>query len=704
MEFNSSWTAFAGVVTSLDQRMQHLNPAEGGLDVVQEASNFSFMCCSLQRAYGSAQPPADRWAHPYCQLPFAACWLWVLRGSRGCMGTPGASSTQPPTHAALCTAGTTSAPQGAAGSGPATRQLCSQLHAAPASPGRPFRHNLHWVRRIRRPAAPAVDQEDDAGGGGLGATHDGHRWARCSSREARWPPGCSATGLSGRPFSSCPCSAMVRPHTHPFPSPPVPAAGLVLQQAPPLLVQLKQNMEHTAPGSGEHISSRGGAVVLTLLTSETLDLLLMLLDWGSDTGQPCPLPSGAARVLRSAHLRPQQLLTWTGPAAQAMLAAMQAPGAGWLPHVDARCAPAHHAAPCAARLRLHARCALTSATRGPPQAPHLATAGTNIHAPSPYLAASLRGLFAADIVPGLADALEGQPEAQEPLVALAAHALVLPEAEQAALAEDPQACGALRDLAQMLAADCVGTGRRRRQQAHGAEAAGGPGLLEAVASLAAQPQLWERRGQTEQAELLMACLELLFTLVKDPLLVAREAGQRPHVSARQLQVLGSPGGLPLLCRLAAEVAAAAPAAGSGRGGAGAAAGRAGSLPGGTCFGLCWSQGTQVPSEWATTLQRLVSLVGEVGWAGCGGRGGGQGWGAGRTQCFSSWGEGGRRAYAGAGGPSQPAGLPHAAWCPPLARSAALLLLCSQSPAGARSPPPAVWRSGFADQPPTRCCS
>lgn len=248
----------------------------------------------------------------------------------------------------------------------------------------------------------------------------------------------------------------------------------------------------------------------------------------------------------------------------------------------------------------------------PSRVPPRACAGNGRREPIPYLAASLRGLFATDAVPGLRVLLHQQPEQQQPLAELAAHALSLPEAERAALAADAEASGTARDLAQMLAADCFTPARRRHQAA-----APAPCLAEAVASLAAQPQLWERRGQTEQAELLTACLELLFALAADPLLAAQQAGRQARASPRLLLALGGPGGLPLLCRLAAEVAAAAPAASSGPARAGSAAGRQGG-PAGVAgadadFGrLCWEPSGDVGGEWATTQHRVVILVGQVG--------------------------------------------------------------------------------------------
>lgn len=62
------------------------------------------------------------------------------------------------------------------------------------------------------------------------------------------------------------------------------------------------------------------------LTSEALHLLLSLLETSSRGGF-CPLPPRAARLLRSTHLRPPQVLEWACAAARAMLAVMQAPGA-----------------------------------------------------------------------------------------------------------------------------------------------------------------------------------------------------------------------------------------------------------------------------------------------------------------------------------------------------------------------------------------
>ncbi|KAL4447641.1 hypothetical protein ABPG75_004860 [Micractinium tetrahymenae] len=340
------------------------------------------------------------------------------------------------------------------------------------------------------------------------------------------------------------------------------ATALVLQHAPPQLGQLARRLRRSAAGSDEHISCRSGAHVMVQITSTALHLLLNLLE-AHNAGRPCPLPPRAAGVLRSAHLWPPQLLAWAGAAAQATLAGMQAPGTDW-------------------------------------------------RRPHPFLGAALRALFATGVVPGLRDLLEGQPEQQQPLVALAAHALTLPEAEQAELAANREASGTARDLAQMLAADCLAAARRRHQQAEAAAAthAQPPGLLEAVASLAGRPRLWDLRGQTEQAGLLVACLELLMALSADPLLATEEAGRAATVPPRLLLALGSPGGLPLLCRLGAEVAAAAPQGGAPRRQRGgrppaAAAARAD-------FGQqCWAPGSDVVGEWGTTLHRVVVVVGQL---------------------------------------------------------------------------------------------
>lgn len=95
-----------------------------------------------------------------------------------------------------------------------------------------------------------------------------------------------------------------------------------------------------------------------------------------------------------------------------------------------------------------------------------------------------------------------------------------------------------------------------------------------------------------------ACLELQAAVCCDALLClpARQRG----FPAGQLQALGSPGGLPLLCKLAAEVAAAVPGGRAGGGGQPAGAGGFGEL--------CWSQ---LASQWDIMLDRWLAWHGAV---------------------------------------------------------------------------------------------
>lgn len=169
----------------------------------------------------------------------------------------------------------------------------------------------------------------------------------------------------------------------------------------------------------------------------------------------------------------------------------------------------------------------------------------------------LRTILATDSFESTKAVVEQEPAAQRAVVDFAERVLALPLEQQVALADDSKRCATLRDVAEAVAADCLAYGRRRCAS-----------LLPAAANLAACPELQAQRGSPGPGGLLIACLELQAVLLYDS--ITQQPGpQRLKLTDDEMRAMGCQGGLPLLCTLAAEVAAAAPgSSSSGSGGAG----------------------------------------------------------------------------------------------------------------------------------------
>lgn len=171
--------------------------------------------------------------------------------------------------------------------------------------------------------------------------------------------------------------------------------------------------------------------------------------------------------------------------------------------------------------------------------------------PPAYLAPALRAILATDHLERVCKEVAKRAPAQSALVDFAARVLALPLEDQPALAGDGERCATLRDLAEALAADCLADARKRSSDA----------LLAIVANLGVCPELQAQGGRPEQGSLLVACLELQAVLHHD--CFQQQRGGRPlRLSDDQLRAMGCKGGVPLLCALAAEVAAAAPSGGA----------------------------------------------------------------------------------------------------------------------------------------------
>jgi hypothetical protein len=212
-------------------------------------------------------------------------------------------------------------------------------------------------------------------------------------------------------------------------------------------------------------------------------------------------------------------------------------------------------------------------------------------------------MLAAGTCEPLVDAVqEGQlqPGLQGRLVELAARAMALPPGGAEAVVGDRLRGGSLRDLAELAYARCFKAGRLSHELAvcaadqqrgqgsdSGGGAGGGPGpsLLQAAAELTADPQLQAGKGSNVPAHLLAALLKLQATFASDAgAAAAGSEGQLlpPEHLARLLCAMGGPGGLPLLCQLAADVAAA----GSGSQPAAATGCSNGGCVNGCCGGRC----------------------------------------------------------------------------------------------------------------------
>lgn len=186
--------------------------------------------------------------------------------------------------------------------------------------------------------------------------------------------------------------------------------------------------------------------------------------------------------------------------------------------------------------------------------------------PSERLASVLFSILATDDFEATKDSVARRPAVQRAVLELALHALSLPREARAELATDIHRCAALQELAEAASADCLADARRAAISG-GSASGGSASLLSAVASLAGCPELQAQRSSPCQGGLLMACLELQAVLHRDRL-DAQQGDRVQTLSAEQLKALGSRGGLPLLCLLAADVAAAAPTRSGGGGGEG----------------------------------------------------------------------------------------------------------------------------------------
>ena len=121
-------------------------------------------------------------------------------------------------------------------------------------------------------------------------------------------------------------------------------------------------------------------------------------------------------------------------------------------------------------------------------------------------------------------------------------------------------------------------------------------LLAAAGALAAHPHLQAARDGREQAALLLACLSLHARLGRAVCQLAMQQGLPGADMAALLQQLGGPGGLPLLCQLAGEVAAAAATAAQDSTAAGAA--QSSSSFGAQCWGALGQPWVSVLVDWA----------------------------------------------------------------------------------------------------------
>ena len=208
---------------------------------------------------------------------------------------------------------------------------------------------------------------------------------------------------------------------------------------------------------------------------------------------------------------------------------------------------------------------------------------------APNMAAeSLRNIFYATAVcPGLRAAVQRQPDGQQQVVRLCARCLVLPEAELEMAMQDNRRRNLLACMAQLLATDCFAAGIQQHEAA-----GGGVSFLLVAGALAARAHLGlapeASVTQATQALLALPCLTL--HAQRGHTMLRQQGLPEAHMAAL-LQQLGGPGGLPLLCQLAGEVAAA-----SGSAAAGSTAARADS----NSFGAqCW--GTVLVRPWTSAL-------------------------------------------------------------------------------------------------------
>ena len=189
--------------------------------------------------------------------------------------------------------------------------------------------------------------------------------------------------------------------------------------------------------------------------------------------------------------------------------------------------------------------------------------------PPYHFTAVIHILLVEENFEGLQLLVEQQPAFQAAMLSLAEPALGQPPAALAAAASTSDGCAPLALLCEIAASEVLTDVRRASHGRGGGGSSGvGTSLLPTLTSLAVCSEMQAHRGRTAQACLLLEVLCLQAVLHGD-CLASQDESRVLQLSDVHLSALGGPGGLPLLCSLAAEVAEAAArngGSGSGNGG------------------------------------------------------------------------------------------------------------------------------------------